>query len=143
MTDLDIFKHYVDLTDSALIQKQKDSFYNILILPELVEEMIRRSATPLPKAPVKGTPTVTPLVTTPGVGGVTQAMPPTAIDIRLTRTLPADVPNDVVPGDGDINLRKPKPFMYREPGKLFDKLNDADILRKHIPKKLELDKVSS
>ncbi len=31
MTDLEIFKHYVDLTDSALTQKQKDSFYNILM----------------------------------------------------------------------------------------------------------------
>ncbi len=30
--------------------------------------------------------------------------------------------------------------MYREPGKLFDKINDSDILRKHIPKQLELDK---
>ena len=31
MTDLEIFKWYVDLTDSALTQKQKDSFYNILM----------------------------------------------------------------------------------------------------------------
>ena len=38
------------------------------------------------------------------------------------------------------HVREPDPIMYREKERMFDHINDEDIIREHIPKQVELDK---
>ena len=105
-------------------------------LPEIVEEMLRRSSTPLPKAPETEGEVPT---TTPPADPMPRGPAPT-IDIRFTGNLTPEYPDDDDPEHDMFQVRKPEEFMYREPSKLFDEISDRDILRKHIPKQKELDK---
>ena len=63
---------------------------------------------------------------------------PRPIDIRLVGHLP--YPNDYEDLEDKPYVRDPDPYMYRKCKSLLENIRDEDIIRKHIPKQMELDK---
>ncbi len=58
------------------------------------------------------------------------------LDIRLVGNLQ----NPELETEVETTVRPPDPYFYREKECMFDHINDEDIIRKHIPKQIELDK---
>ncbi len=58
------------------------------------------------------------------------------LDIRLVRNLQ----NPELETKVETTIRPPDPYSYREKECMSNHINDEDIIRKHIPKQIELDK---
>ena len=65
---------------------------------------------------------------------------PRPLDIRLLGTLPGydnDIYDEKQP---EVSIRQPDKAMYRISRKLFDKIQDEMIFRKHLPRELQVNK---
>ena len=63
---------------------------------------------------------------------------PRPIDIRLIGNL--ENPGDFEEKEPEVHVRDPDEIMYRDPKPMIDHINDEDIIRKHLPKQVQLDK---
>ena len=65
---------------------------------------------------------------------------PRPLDIRLLGTLPGYDDGKDDKNQPEVSIRQPYRTMYRKSKKLFDEIKDEMILRKNLPRQLEINK---